>query len=364
MKRKQVLWSITAFLWIVLFFLVIEGTGHVFYQVLPAKSDQYDNDRLFRSVREAFHPQLWKKQWETYEPGTSARMVHEGENCDATINSFGFRGPELPGNRDGARIIACLGGSTTVLGNRNETTYPYRMGVELHTRHGIDASVINCGISGLQSRHYVATAERLLRATTPELVIEYNAVNDIILRIFSPARKRLPGWKHFLIRSTTMRLFLSDSFVLADEVLRQEIDTTITDNLLQLARYLRNKGSRLAVSSFLYPDPELMSWKQYLHFDQNIRFLWRTDVISYRRYCRAVDIYNRRIRQLSEEGKFLYIPLAESIQLSNNDFQDICHLDEGGVAVMAKTMADLVANLIEPAEIIRPQKRSQAAQSP
>jgi lysophospholipase L1-like esterase len=347
MRNRKVFRLFATALWLLVLLLVVEVFGVVFYRVLPARSKQYDKDVLFRSVREAFHPRLWKVKWQSYEPGKSARMERNGVVHKASINSNGFRGPELPEHLENETVIACLGGSTTVLGNRNETTYPYRMGIELRRNHHIKATVLNCGVAGLLSSNYMEAAEHLLEVCTPKLVLEYNGVNDICRRIFAPARKQLPSWKRLLSRSTTAQLLFRDAFIPSDDTLQKEINRKITNNLLQVACLLHAKGSRLAVASFQYPDPEEMSLSQYLFFDQNIRYHWHTEFVSYRQYCRTVDMYNRRIRELANKNGFLYIPLSENAPLSVDHFQDICHLNEEGIAIMATTMADLVAPLID-----------------
>jgi len=360
MTRRAYFRILTALLWLGVLVMLVDVTGVILFRVYPSKSRQYDNDDVvFRSVREVFLPRLWKVQWKEYRPGVSVRMKRGSVVHRVSINSLGFRGPEIEDR--GRPLIACLGGSTTVIGNLDETTYPYLMGVKLREEHQLDVEVLNCGIAGLLSADYMDLVERLLAYRTPRLVIEYNGVNDITRSIFAPARGKFPRWKRLLSHSLTAQLLIPETFISSDRVFWKEIGQKIAAHLFKVSRVLKMEGSTLAVASFLYPDPDRMTRAQRLFFEQNIRYNWHSRFISFRRYCHVVDMYNRRLRNMAQNGHVLYLPLAENSLIPIEDFLDICHLNEDGIARMADEMARLAAPVIRDLLQEHPDEESPAA---
>ena len=89
--------------------------------------------------------------------------------------------------------ILCVGGSTTVAGWTNETTYPNLLEKRLKDSFpDVSSEVINCGVSGLNSNSELEKIGDYL-ALNPDLILEYNAVNDICWLYFPYLEKILRG---------------------------------------------------------------------------------------------------------------------------------------------------------------------------
>lgn len=106
-------------------------------------------------------------------------------------NSSGFRGDPIEETK-GPRTfrIFALGGSTTLgVANRYEETYPYKLQVLLRERYpGEDIQVENAGGAWYSSAHILVNYELRVRQYEPDLVIVFEAINDLY-RSFSP-----PWW--------------------------------------------------------------------------------------------------------------------------------------------------------------------------
>ena len=118
---------------------------------------------------------------------------------DFRINNYGFRDADimLPKPAGTFRIL-CVGASTTEEGPVNDLTYPAILETILNKHFGTNrVDVVNCGISGMNSlKHRMRIGDYL--ALEPDLIVLYNAVNDIChdlypiwLKEATPLQKRL-----------------------------------------------------------------------------------------------------------------------------------------------------------------------------
>jgi len=99
-----------------------------------------------------------------------------------TINSLGFRSPELqPGKPRATLRILCLGDSQT-FGNgvSQDETYPARLEALLSERaHGLRVEVINAGVQGYDTEQEVRLLERFAPSLSPDIVLIGFYINDI-----------------------------------------------------------------------------------------------------------------------------------------------------------------------------------------
>lgn len=112
-----------------------------------------------RDVTEAYRDSLWLEMYARYRPGASLTVDVGGVPHVVNINSLGYRDREFTVKKPpGVVRIACLGGSTTVQGIRNEETYPALLEKLLRARFGdnvrfsTSASVASARISGSNIR--------------------------------------------------------------------------------------------------------------------------------------------------------------------------------------------------------------------
>lgn len=333
-------------LWGTVFLLSLEAYAVCSY-MLKSRSVQYSCNWNLRGVREAFHGSLWSEPWKEYLPNASLTYTELGKTYQVSINENGFRGGNLvPGGRHGSLSIVCIGGSTTVEGDNDESTYPAYLEKKLR-QSGVAVSVANCGISSLKSSGYDRTINYLINRVHPDLVIEYNAVNDICRELIPLWRNRLGRPEQLLLKSRFISTFFSNSFIPDDDIIRADIDRYIVANLVTAADTFARHGSKFAVASFTYPSLNSMTGKQYAQLDNNLRYWWNCDHVSYRNYCHIVDIYNERLRSAFAGSQAIYLPLAESGDFPVSFFNDICHLNDSGIIEKSKRLSTLLLSRLE-----------------
>src|SRR5262245_35241123 len=98
------------------------------------------------------------------------------------VNSLGMRGPQITKEKpSGVFRIVCVGGSTTFgAGVPSDRSYPARLEVALneHAPSGVRYQVLNCGVPGYTSVESLIQLELRLLDLQPDLVLDYDAIND------------------------------------------------------------------------------------------------------------------------------------------------------------------------------------------
>jgi lysophospholipase L1-like esterase len=157
-------------------------------------------ERLYREVgRHPPHPFL------QLQPGSQVEHV----------NAQGFRGdPIVLEKRPGAFRIFAIGGSTTLgVANPYAESYPFLLQSLLQERHpGVTIEVQNAGSAWYTTAHDLVAYEIEVRQYRPDVVIFFEAINDIT-RSFSPPWWAVgdfkPDYSHYLgpyIRMTGPRV--------------------------------------------------------------------------------------------------------------------------------------------------------------
>ena len=109
-----------------------------------------------------------------------------------SINSFGFRGPEISEDKPANRLrIAFLGGSTTYCAevSSNEMTWPHLVWKALHERWpGLDLDYINAEVPGYSTRALLPALEKRVARFSPDIIVIYEATNDLSANSYEMAR--------------------------------------------------------------------------------------------------------------------------------------------------------------------------------
>lgn len=116
----------------------------------------------------------------TYRYPSNPRGYFDARNrVLGRINSLGFRGPEVSREKDPNRPrIVVLGDSFTLgLGVRDEHTLPAQLERELTSR-GVDAEVLNFGVTGADTRFEVNLLQRYALDFDPDVVVVVAFLND------------------------------------------------------------------------------------------------------------------------------------------------------------------------------------------
>ncbi|MGQ0550186.1 MAG: SGNH/GDSL hydrolase family protein [Armatimonadota bacterium] len=110
-----------------------------------------------------------------------------GEPVYRSTNSWGFRGPEFESRKPAGLIrIVCLGASTTEGSHGDLETYPHFLQQELNRMFpGRRIEVLNAGHHGQQIADLLDILRLRVLPLDPDLVIFYEAVNDIRFHEFS-----------------------------------------------------------------------------------------------------------------------------------------------------------------------------------
>jgi len=293
---------------------------------------------------------LWEVPYYSYRPNSRLRM-RRGDQVllDTRINRFGFRDSEteIPKPAGIFRIV-CVGGSTTVAGSVNHLTYPAILEKRLNTRLGTDrVEVINCGVSGMISSNELERLPDYL-ALEPDLILEYNGVNDIFY--LAALNWRPDSWfgaiaRHSaLVRSLTVRRAPQP-----DEVQRALLEFTIR-NLAAFHAQAREAGVEVVFGTFAKPMLDRLTPDQRAFFDANVREAWYPHM-DFAQYSQCIDIYNAMLTALCREKQIPLIPVADHLGIAPQLFGDICHLSLAGrvrkADIMVTHLEDLVASRLE-----------------
>jgi len=109
-------------------------------------------------------------------------------------NALGFRGGEFPREKpSGTYRIACLGGSSTydVSIRAHRDSYPDQLEAALReTWHHPNVQVVNAGVPGYTSWESLINLQYRVLDIDPDLIIYYEATNDVHARLVPPAAYR------------------------------------------------------------------------------------------------------------------------------------------------------------------------------
>jgi lysophospholipase L1-like esterase len=285
---------------------------------------------------------LWRRPWHKYEPGARAEIVAGGERFLIEINSLGYRTREFsPRKPEGTVRVLCIGGSTTVAGRTNDETYPAILETRLKERWpGLPLEVLNLGISGVTSEEWRHRLPKLL-AFSPDVVVQYDAINDIYwlhLKRFAaehPGRRLLQGSLLF------ERLRGFDAAEL-DAHLRGTMD-----RFVEMDKGFREAGTAYLAASFASPDAARASEEVRRHLDANAEFWTRFFPLrSYAAYSAILARHNAFFVETTDRHHVNRVLVHE--QLTDPDlFIDACHFTPEGIGRLAEAMLPAVSDLVE-----------------
>jgi hypothetical protein len=294
-------------------------------------------------AREAGHRSLWKKpNWE-YRPGARFEKKVAGLQYLVQINSHGFRTPEFDAKKSpGSVRVICVGGSTTVQGRTNDLTYPALLQEALRARHPTcPVEVLNFGISATDSTRWLKDSGTLF-GYAPDIVVQYDAVNDIMGRVLPKYATDHPG-RELLSRSQLLgRLLPPDP---------RDLDLEgIVDNQVAMASLCRSYGATHLAASFASPDYDRASPGEQASLDVSVSEGWTPwpgtiHLRRYRDYAAILARYNALFERATTLGRVRGVMIHR--ELSDPElFVDICHMTEGGIAHLAQGFVDPVAEAV------------------
>jgi hypothetical protein len=291
------------------------------------------NPFLTTNLQEATAKTLWKKPWHAYQPGAHLETRIGDELYAVTINSLGFRTHEFTEQKPpGTLRIVCIGGSTTVQGRTNDETYPAilerRLRAEAPSR---PLEVLNLGVSGSYSDRWVSSPDALFRFS-PDIVLEYDAINDIMWRA-------LPryGASHPLRRLSYRSLLAERLFPIDPTDLDQDFRGIIA-NQARLAELCRARGVLHVAGSFAFPDLETAPPAEKAFLARNLSE-WTADsggpmLRRYQDFARLMSRYDELFEASSHKGAFVGLPIHRGLGDASL-YIDICHMNPRGIERLA-----------------------------
>jgi lysophospholipase L1-like esterase len=121
----------------------------------------------------------------------------DGEVVYWSSNSHGLRGGEFPFDKTPGTIrIVCLGASTTEGSGSDTETYPFYLQEGLRQRYpGRNIEVINAGHHAYRAEDSLALLEQVILPLDPDLILWYEAANDLNVTGFSRDLQTAACWQ-------------------------------------------------------------------------------------------------------------------------------------------------------------------------
>ena len=148
-------------------------------------------------VRQYFKYGITTSQQSLYrdDPSTGLRvLIARSQSGPISVNSLGFRGPEIPARKPQGRIrIAFLGASTTYCAevSSNEAVWPHIVVEQLRQRYpGVEFDYVNGGVPGYSVASSLKNFNYFVGKLEPDLVVIYHATNDLSYEARELALKR------------------------------------------------------------------------------------------------------------------------------------------------------------------------------
>jgi len=263
-------------------------------------------------------------------------------------NTYGFRDDDVSVPKpEGLLRIVCVGGSTTEEGNSNDATYPNIMERKLQAHFGPGAvDVVNCGICGLDSYREQMRMRDYLELE-PDLLLYYNAINDIAHRHFAVWMERAKPWQKLLRRSRFLNRYFNRMFLPSDEELAAFMEATTFRNLGAMHYAAKERGVDMAICSFACPEVPRRNIKARLFLDVNMATVWHGGYINFSTCRKIVDLHNRLLKDMCERDGILYVPVAENLQRGMDHFFDICHMTPLGLELKTNIIGAYIREYIE-----------------
>jgi hypothetical protein len=267
-----------------------------------------------------------------------------GTTYEIATNARGFRTQEFEVPKPAGRLrVVCVGGSTTVQGRTNQETYPAILEKLLRRDlPGQPIEVLNLGINGTGTGYWLTRQEELF-SYQPDLIVQYNFVNDLFWELL-PEYATAHPWRRRLDRSLLLSwLFPIDAGDLDSGLLR-----TVRRHRA-LAHQARRRGVAYVAGTFAGPDPTTCSRELRAYLDQNTEAWGRPLALRhYRDYYSLLARYDTLFESDARGRLFPLVPVHRLVS-DGSLFVDLCHMTPEGIEALAQAFLPAVANALRDA---------------
>lgn len=311
----------------------------------------------------AFSRSLYRPDSKRFKPDFVLRTFNTTVMMEQfSTNSLGYRGPDVVVPKPPGTVrIACIGGSTTVWGFRDELTYPAMLQKMLRDKFPGQADrieVVNCGIFGLNSAEEPELAAEIM-LLEPDLLLHYNFINDLTLH-FSQWLHSDEAWdgctgrlKRMLRRSHFLDRYANVWLLPGESRLNEFLSQTTLCNIEAMMNIARGHGVPVGLCSFAGITPDSVSPVNKAYVEQALVRTILPD-LDLAAYTRIRELYNANLKNLCVDRNAFYISVAEEIYGECDLFMDECHFNPAGTETQARAVfrhiADKVAALLKEQE--------------
>ena len=276
-----------------------------------------------------------------------------------TINSLGFRGPELPRDKPpGTYRIAFLGGSTTYCAevSGDDKTWPYLVVEALKLAHPDRRfDYINAGVPGYTTYESLKRFEAEVSASDPDLVVIYHASNDLsgnsrkaakAQGLSSEAEEKnlswLSKWSLFVYLVEKNLRIIALQRATEDASNKLDVDSAalampFETSLREFVRAVQASGAKVALVTFVTRLRAKQTPEEQV--EAAVTSLYYMPYMTPAGLIESFDAYNDAIRKVAREEGAILVEAAHAVPGEASQFVDSVHFNDQGSA----TMADIVA---------------------
>jgi lysophospholipase L1-like esterase len=276
------------------------------------------------------------------------------------IDSRGFRNPELQFPKPPGMVrLAFIGASTTFCAeaSSNEATWPHLVWQQLQTAWPeVRFDYVNASMPGYVVSSSLRNLERRVKPLQPDVIIIYEAINDLSRDSRELARKQgiergsvddssgLGRWLlTWSLLEKNIRLAARQRHANTDGARQLNFDPENLSagfhvRLRDLAQKARQAAPVVAIATFSQKVRRDQSSEQQLR-NANTH-LYYMPHLSVESILRGVEEYNRVIRAVSSETNATLIDGEDSIPGDDRHFNDSVHFKDAGCRMMARRVLD------------------------
>ena len=300
------------------------------------------------------------------DQGTGLRIpVANLSDGRISVNSLGFRGPEIEVPRpQGTVRIAFLGASTTWCAevSGNELVWPHLVAESLkRSMPGATFDYVNGGVPGYVVESITKGLRHRVAPLQPDVIVVYEVSNNLSgeLRERAAAQSLIsnsrmqeltwPGRYSLLWNLVEKNLrILAAQRAAADDRNRLDVDPTtmgerFRKDLTQLLRDAQSHAPLVAVATFAIQPRRDQSPAQQMRASASALFY--TPFVTPRLLIEAYERYNQIVREVAKETGVLLIEGENGIPGDAVHFADTVHFtDAGSIAMASRISAALAGN--------------------
>jgi lysophospholipase L1-like esterase len=324
------------------------------------------------------------RQWLKY--GSAAPTVHEFEADPSTglripkpgttrggisINSMGFRGPEIAVPKPSGTIrLAFLGASTTYCAEvtGNDVVWPHLVVESLGARFTqVAFDYVNGSVPGYTTTESLKNLESRIAKLDADIVVIYHATNDLSgdtrrLAEASGLSRERPDESSKLAEWSTLWFLIEKNWTVrqrqavaraGDDRLEfdpSELSAPFRQRLAALVDRAKEIAPVVAVATFSHRIRHDQSSEEKLAASNTS--LYYMPYMSVEGLLKGFDEYNRVIREIGREKGVILVESAESIPGDGIHFVDSVHFTDEGSRRMARSIAETLASAAAFTELV------------